>query len=148
MCGISGFINYKNEQNKDLLKRSLDCIIHRGPDDDGMYFAESFSMGMRRLSIIDVAHGKQPIDNEDGTVTVVFNGEIYNYLELKKYLEKKGHIFKTRSDTEILVHGYEQWGVSLPQKLRGMFAFSIYDKKQNKLFIVRDNFGIKPLNQY
>ena len=89
MCGISGFINYKMIQDRDLLKRSLDCIIHRGPDDDGMFFAEGFSMGMRRLSIIDIAHGKQPISNEDQTVTVVFNGEIYNHLELRKELENK-----------------------------------------------------------
>ncbi len=145
MCGISGFITYKLIQDRDLLKRSLDCIIHRGPDDDGMFFAEGFSMGMRRLSIIDIAAGKQPISNEDQTVTVVFNGEIYNHLELRKELENKNHFFKTHSDTEVLVHGYEEWGTELPKKLRGMFAFSIHDKKQNKLFIVRDHFGIKPL---
>ena len=145
MCGISGFINYKMIQDRDLLKQSLDCIIHRGPDDDGMFFAEGFSMGMRRLSIIDIAHGKQPISNEDQTITVVFNGEIYNHLELRKELENKNHIFKTHSDTETLVHGYEEWGTELPKKLRGMFAFSIHDKKKNKLFIARDHFGIKPL---
>lgn len=148
MCGISGFINYSQTQDRDLLKRSLDCITHRGPDDDGMFFAETFSMGMRRLSIIDIAAGKQPIANEDGTVTVVFNGEIYNHLELRKELEDKNHIFKTHSDTEVLVHGYEEWGAELPKKLRGMFAFSIYDKKANKLFIARDHFGIKPLYYY
>ena len=145
MCGISGFINYQIDQDRDLLKRSLDCIIHRGPDDDGMYFGKYFSMGMRRLSIIDIAAGKQPISNEDQTVTVVFNGEIYNHLELRKELEQKNHVFKTHSDTETLVHGYEEWGTDLPKKLRGMFAFSIYDKKRDRLFIVRDNFGIKPL---
>ncbi|MBC7766395.1 asparagine synthase (glutamine-hydrolyzing) [Arenimonas sp.] len=132
-------------QDRDLLKKSLDCIIHRGPDDEGMFFAEGFSMGMRRLSIIDIAAGKQPISNEDQTVTVVFNGEIYNHLELRKELENKNHIFKTHSDTEVLVHGYEEWGTELPKKLRGMFAFSIHDKRKNKLFIVRDHFGIKPL---
>ena len=145
MCGISGFINYHDTQDKDLLKRSLDVINHRGPDDDGMYFTDSFSMGMRRLSIIDISHGKQPIYNEDETIAVVFNGEIYNYLELRTELEQKKHIFKTNSDTEVLVHGYEEWGNALSQKLRGMFAFSIHDKKQDKLFIARDNFGIKPL---
>lgn len=145
MCGISGFINYKMIQDRDLLKKSLDCIIHRGPDDEGMFFSEGFSMGMRRLSIIDIAAGKQPISNEDQTVTVVFNGEIYNHLELRKELENKNHIFKTHSDTEVLVHGYEEWGTELPKKLRGMFAFSIHDKRKNKLFIVRDHFGIKPL---
>ncbi len=145
MCGISGFINYKIIQDRDLLKRSLDCIVHRGPDDEGMFFTEGVAMGMRRLSIIDIAAGKQPISNEDQTVTVVFNGEIYNHLELRKDLESKGHIFKTHSDTETLVHGYEEWGMELPKRLRGMFAFSIYDKRKNKLFIVRDHFGIKPL---
>ena len=145
MCGISGFINYKMIQDRDLLKKSLDCIIHRGPDDEGMFFTEGVSMGMRRLSIIDIAHGKQPISNEDQTVTVVFNGEIYNHLELRKELENKNHFFKTHSDTEVLVHGYEEWGKELPKKLRGMFAFSIHDKRKNKLFIVRDHFGIKPL---
>ncbi len=145
MCGISGFINYQNPQDKELLKRSLDIITHRGPDDEGAFYADTFSMGMRRLSIIDIAAGKQPISNEDDTVTVVFNGEIYNHLELRAELTHKGHIFKTHSDTEVLVHGYEEWGASLPQRLRGMFAFSIYDKKDDKLFIVRDNFGIKPL---
>ncbi len=145
MCGISGFINYQLDQDRDLLKRSLDCITHRGPDDNGMFFARGFSMGMRRLSIIDIAAGKQPISSEDLMVTVVFNGEIYNHLELRKELENKNHIFKTHSDTEVLVHGYEEWGTELPKKLRGMFAFTIYDKKQNKLFISRDHFGIKPL---
>lgn len=145
MCGISGFINYKSIQDRDLLKRSLDCIIHRGPDDDGMFFTEGVSMGMRRLSIIDIEAGKQPISNEDQTITVVFNGEIYNHLELRKELENKHHIFKTHSDTETLVHGYEEWGIDLPKKLRGMFAFSIHDKRKNKVFIARDHFGIKPL---
>jgi asparagine synthase (glutamine-hydrolysing) len=145
MCGISGFINYKSIQDRDLLKRSLDCIIHRGPDEDGMFFTEGVSIGMRRLSIIDIESGKQPISNEDQTVTVVFNGEIYNHLELRKELESEGHIFKTHSDTETLVHGYEEWGTELPKKLRGMFAFSIHDKRKNKLFIARDHFGIKPL---
>jgi asparagine synthase (glutamine-hydrolysing) len=110
-----------------------------------MFFTEGLSMGMRRLSIIDIESGKQPISNEDQTVTVVFNGEIYNHLELRKELESEGHIFKTHSDTETLVHGYEEWGIELPKKLRGMFAFSIHDKRKNKLFIARDHFGIKPL---
>ena len=145
MCGISGFINYQDKQDQDLLKRSLDIINHRGPDEDGMFFDDRFSMGMRRLSIIDLTHGKQPIYNEDETILVVFNGEIYNYLELKTDLEALGHIFKTQSDTEILVHGYEEWGDNLPKKLRGMFAFCIFDKKNNRLFIARDHFGIKPV---
>lgn len=145
MCGIAGFINYSNTQNPTLLNDALDCIIHRGPDDEGMFRQDTFQMGMRRLSIIDIAHGKQPITNEDDTVTVVFNGEIYNYLEIKTELENLGHVFKTQSDTECLVHGYEAWGKDLPKHLRGMFAFSIYDSKTNTLFIARDQFGIKPL---
>lgn len=145
MCGIAGFINYREQQDQTLLNKALDCIVHRGPDDEGVFRQEAFQMGMRRLSIIDIAHGKQPIPNEDETVTVVFNGEIYNYLELKAELQKLGHIFKTQSDTEILVHGYEAWGKDLPKHLRGMFAFSIHDSKTNTLFIARDQFGIKPL---
>ena len=145
MCGIAGFINYSETQDQTLLHEALNCIVHRGPDDEGMFRTDAFQMGMRRLSIIDIAHGKQPITNEDETVTVVFNGEIYNYLELKAELENLGHTFKTQSDTEVLVHGYEAWGKELPKHLRGMFAFSIYDSKTNVLFIARDQFGIKPL---
>ncbi|MES2623128.1 MAG: asparagine synthase (glutamine-hydrolyzing) [Patescibacteria group bacterium] len=145
MCGIAGFINYSDTQDTTLLNNALNCIVHRGPDDEGTFTQPSFSMGMRRLSIIDIAHGKQPISNEDGTVSVVFNGEIYNYLELKTELESLGHVFKTHSDTECLVHGYEAWGKDLPKRLRGMFAFSIHDSKTNTLFIARDHFGIKPL---
>lgn len=145
MCGITGFINYSDTQNPTLLTDALNCIMHRGPDDDGVFIQPTFSMGMRRLSIIDIAHGKQPISNEDGTITVVFNGELYNYLELKQELEALGHVFKTNSDTETLVHGYEAWGNELPKHLRGMFAFSIHDSKKDILFISRDQFGIKPL---
>ncbi|MES2985569.1 MAG: asparagine synthase (glutamine-hydrolyzing) [Patescibacteria group bacterium] len=145
MCGIAGFINYSNQQDPTLLNKALNCIVHRGPDDDGMFRQDAFQMGMRRLSIIDIAHGKQPIANEDGTVTVVFNGEIYNYLELKIKLVTLGHVFKTESDTECLVHGFEEWGKDLPKHLRGMFAFSIHDSKTNTLLIARDQFGIKPL---
>lgn len=146
MCGIAGFINYKKtEETAKLLDLALKVITHRGPDDEGVFIQSDFAFGMRRLSIIDIVHGKQPITNEDGTVTVVFNGEIYNHLELRAELIDKGHIFKTNSDTECLVHGYEEWGKDLPKKLRGMFAFSIHDAKQNILFLARDQFGIKPL---
>jgi len=145
MCGIAGFINYSDIQDQTLINKSLDCIVHRGPDDEGLFRQDSFQMGMRRLSIIDIAHGKQPISNEDGTITVVFNGEIYNHLELRAELITLGHIFQTESDTECLVHGYEAWGTELPKRLRGMFAFSIYDSVKDILFISRDQFGIKPL---
>lgn len=145
MCGIAGFINYTKNQNKSLLDKALNKIIHRGPDDQGVFFQDTFCMGMRRLSIIDVTHGQQPISNEDGEITVVFNGEIYNHLELRQELITAGHVFKTNSDTECLVHGYEEWGTELPKKLRGMFAFCLHDAKTGKLFIARDQFGIKPL---
>ncbi len=145
MCGITGFINYSSTQDQTLLEKALKKIHHRGPDDQGVFIKDTFMMGMRRLSIIDVAHGQQPISNEDETVTVVFNGEIYNHLELREELLKAGHVFKTQSDTESLVHGYEEWGSDLPKRLRGMFAFCIHDAKKNVLFIARDQFGIKPL---
>ncbi|MEN9604754.1 MAG: hypothetical protein RJB39_439, partial [Candidatus Parcubacteria bacterium] len=145
MCGIAGYVNYKKTQDANLLSKGLDCITHRGPDDDGVYVRPEFTMGMRRLSIIDIAHGKQPMENEDGTVQVVFNGELYNHLELRAELIDKGHVFKTNSDTECLVHGYEAWGKDLPQRLRGMFSFAIHDVKKNQLFLARDHFGIKPL---
>ncbi len=146
MCGIAGFINYKKtKETERLLDLALKSITHRGPDDQGVFIQPDFVFGMRRLSIIDIAHGKQPITNEDETVTVVFNGEIYNHLELRAELIDKGHVFKTNSDTECLVHGYEEWGKELPKKLRGMFAFCIHDAKQKKLCIARDQFGIKPL---
>lgn len=146
MCGIAGFINYKKpKETTELLNRALAVITHRGPDDQGVFIQPDFAFGMRRLSIIDIAHGKQPITNEDETITVVFNGEIYNHLELRAELIEKGHVFKTHSDTECLVHGYEEWGKDLPKKLRGMFAFAIHDSKNKKLFLARDQFGIKPL---
>ena len=137
MCGIAGFINYKKEQQKDLLQKGLQQIVHRGPDDEGVYVQPDFVMGMRRLSIIDIAHGTQPIYNEDETVAVVFNGEIYNHLELRAQLVDKGHVFKTNSDTECLVHGYEEWGNELPKHLRGMFAFSIHDVKKGLILLPR-----------
>lgn len=147
MCGIAGFIS--NDKNKkDLIKKMTDKIIHRGPDAEGYYTDNNIALGHRRLSIIDLSSGDQPIYNEDKSIVVVFNGEIYNYLELKTELEKNGHKFKTKCDTEVLVHGYEQWKEDLPKKLRGMFAFALYDIKNKTLFLVRDNFGIKPLYYY
>ena len=147
MCGIAGFIN-KDSNKKGTIKKMTDRIIHRGPDAEGFYIDDDIALGHRRLSIIDLSQGDQPIYNEDKSVVVVFNGEIYNYLELKRELEKKKHKFKTNCDTEVLVHGYEEWKEELPKKLRGMFAFAIYDIKAKTLFLVRDNFGIKPLYYY
>ena len=143
MCGICGFANYRNE---DLLKGMASRLAHRGPDEDGFFIeGEKVSLGMRRLKIIDLATGGQPISNEDGSVTVVFNGEIYNFKELRAGLEVKGHRFRTRTDTEVLVHLYEEHGADLAPKLRGMFAFAIWDSRKAALLMGRDHFGIKPL---
>ena len=143
MCGICGII--RKGDNKDIIKKMNDRIMHRGPDGEGYYIDGDVAFGHRRLSIIDLSTGDQPIYNEDGSVVTVYNGEIYNYLELRSELESLGHEFKTKSDTEVLVHGYEEWHTDLPKHLRGMFAFAIYDKNRNEIFLARDNFGIKPL---
>lgn len=152
MCGINGFI-YKQQTSKEVLVTKINAmnnlIVHRGPDDDGVFTEENstygIAMGMRRLSIIDLHSGKQPITTNDGQITIVFNGEIYNYLELKKELLNQGASFKTNSDTEVILKLYELEGVKSFSKLDGMFAFSIYDKKIGKVFIARDFFGEKPL---
>ncbi len=144
MCGIAGLVT--KDKNKDkLVKKMSKRIEHRGPDGEGYYFDDDIALAHRRLSIIDLSTGDQPIYNEDKTIVTVFNGEIYNYQELRDELIKEGHKFKTKSDTEVLVHGYEAWHTDLPKHLRGMFAFAIYDKNKKELFLARDNFGIKPL---
>ena len=143
MCGICGII--RKGDNKDIIKKMNDRIMHRGPDGEGYYIDGDVAFGHRRLSIIDLSTGDQPIYNEDNSVVTVYNGEIYNYLELRSELESLGHEFKTKSDTEVLVHGYEEWHTDLPKHLRGMFAFAIHDKNRNEIFLARDNFGIKPL---
>lgn len=143
MCGICGII--RKGDNKDIIKKMNDRIMHRGPDGEGYYIDGDIAFGHRRLSIIDLSTGNQPIYNEDNSVVTVYNGEIYNYVELRSELESLGHEFKTKSDTEVLVHGYEEWHTDLPKHLRGMFAFAIYDKNRNEIFLARDNFGIKPL---
>ena len=147
MCGIVGFVD-KEKNKKKIIKKMADRIAHRGPDAEGFYIDENVALGHRRLSIIDLSNGKQPMYNEDESLVVVFNGEIYNYPELKTELKKYKHKFSTKSDTEVLLHGYEQWGKELPKKLRGMFAFAIWDKNNKTLFCARDNFGIKPLYFY
>lgn len=145
MCGIVGF--YSEEKNKEaVIKKMADRIKHRGPDGEGYYTDEKVALGHRRLSIIDLSGGSQPMYTEDKKLVVVFNGEIYNYLELKE--ELKDYEFKTSSDTEVLLHGYREWGEDLPKKLRGMFAFAIWDKENETLFMARDHFGIKPLYYY
>lgn len=143
MCGIVGLVTKKEKEN--TIKLMNDRIKHRGPDGDGYFIDGDVALGHRRLSIIDLSSGDQPMFNEDGSVVTVFNGEIYNYQELKEELIALGHDFKTKSDTEVLVHGYEEWSADLPKHLRGMFAFAIYDKNKNEVFLARDNFGIKPL---
>jgi asparagine synthase (glutamine-hydrolysing) len=129
----------------ELVKAMADTIIHRGPDDDGYYISGPIGLGFRRLAIIDLQTGHQPVPNEDGTVQIIFNGEIYNYQELREFLLSKGHVFKTQSDTEVIVHLYEEFGPQCVEKLRGMFAFAIWDEKAKALFLARDRVGIKPL---
>lgn len=143
MCGFSGFAGL-NCNHEELLKRMMDKIAHRGPDSEGMFLCDKAALGFRRLSIIDLDHGSQPMYNEDKKIVIIFNGEIYNHLELRKELEAKGHVFANNSDTECLIHGYEEYGTELLHKLRGMFAFVIYDSNKELLFGARDFFGIKP----
>ncbi len=152
MCGITGFVDlWDSGESRALAERSaiLDrmcrIITHRGPDDQGVMLERGVALGMRRLSIIDLAGGHQPISGEDGSVTIVFNGEIYNFLEIKPQLEARGHRFKTHSDTEAIVHAFEEFGPDCLKHLRGMFAFAIWDDKARKLFIARDRAGKKPL---
>lgn len=147
MCGFVGFVD-KEKNKKKIIKDMADMIKHRGPDSDGYFCDENVALGFRRLSIIDLNNGSQPIYNEDNTKIIVFNGEIYNYEELKTELLKCGHIFKTETDTEVLLHGYEEYREELLPKLRGMFAFVIYDTNSKELFAARDFYGIKPFYYY
>lgn len=147
MCGIAGFAE-KNNADKETLEKMMDAIIHRGPDGSGEYVDDTVALGHRRLSIIDLEGGKQPMENEDGTIVCIFNGEIYNYQPLRQQLQEQGHVFSTHSDTEVLLHGYEEWGEGMLNKLRGMFSFAIWDKKEQTLFCARDFFGIKPFYYY
>ncbi len=145
MCGICGVLNAEAPAEQSVLQSMLQSIVHRGPDDEGMYCADNLALGMRRLSIIDLAGGQQPMYNEDGQIVIVFNGEVYNYIELAEDLKKRGHKFKTVCDTEVIVHLYEEMGVECVQELRGMFAFALYDMREQRVFIARDRLGIKPL---
>jgi asparagine synthase (glutamine-hydrolysing) len=147
MCGICGIV-YKDHERTvdiDILRNMSDKIIHRGPNDEGFYAYKNIGLAIRRLSIIDIAGGHQPIANEDNSVTVVFNGEIYNHLSLKEDLESRGHVFRSRCDTEVLVHLYEEYGTDMVNYLNGMFAFAIYDRKLRRMLLARDRLGIKPL---
>jgi asparagine synthase (glutamine-hydrolysing) len=148
MCGISGLFDTQGERNFDraLAARINNIQAHRGPDEDDLHFEPGLALGHRRLSVIDLATGQQPLFNEDGTVAIVFNGEIYNFQELVPELKALGHVFKTRSDTEVIVHAWEAWGPACVHRLRGMFAFALWDRNQQTLFLARDRMGVKPMH--
>ena len=143
MCGICGFIG-KTDNKEEVLGRMMDKIKHRGPDSEGTFFADDVAIGFRRLSIIDLDNGSQPMKNEDGSIVLTMNGEIYNYRELRSELIARGHTFANNSDTEVIIHGYEEYGIDVLNKLRGMFAFMLWDSKKKQMFGARDYFGIKP----
>lgn len=147
MCGFVGFVD-KEKNKKKIVKDMAELIKHRGPDSDGYFCDDDVALGFRRLSIIDLNNGTQPIYNEDNTKVIVFNGEIYNYQEIKEELIAKGHTFKTNTDTEVILHGFEEYSEALLNKLRGMFAFVIYDTNNKELFAARDFYGIKPFYYY
>lgn len=145
MCGITGLLNFKEPINPKVIEAMTASLFHRGPDGDGIWVKDNIAIGHRRLAIIDLATGQQPLCNEDETVWVTFNGEIYNYLDLREQLLAAGHQFRTKSDTEVIVHAYEEWGDACVEKFRGMFAFGIVDLNEQRLFLARDQIGIKPL---
>ena len=147
MCGIVGFTG-KLGNRQATLESMMDAIAHRGPDGAGLFLDDAVPLGHRRLAVIDPEGGAQPMHSADRKLSVVYNGEIYNYLDLRDALEKKGHRFLTRGDTEVLLHGYEEWGRGLPERLRGMFAFAVWDRDAKTLFCARDHFGIKPFYYY
>src|SRR6516162_9383304 len=146
MCGIAGFVNREGQgADRAILERMTATLAHRGPDGDGFHVSGPVALGHRRLSIIDVAGGAQPLANEDGTVWVTYNGELYNELELRRELERKGHRYRTSSDTESLVHLYEEEGPDFVRRLNGMFALAIWDARRGRLILARDRMGQKPL---
>jgi len=147
MCGICGIVQAKNETPipDSLLRAMCQTIVHRGPDDEGIFIEKKAALGTRRLSIIDVEGGHQPLSNEDGSIWIAHNGEVYNFPELRKELISRGHTFSTRTDTETIIHSYEEWGETFVNKLRGMFAFALWDRRKERLILVRDRIGIKPL---
>ena len=146
MCGISGIYHFSNEPvRRDLIERMNETLHHRGPDGEGYYLSGPVALGHKRLSIIDLNNGEQPMSNEDETVWVSFNGEIYNHRSLRSDLEAKGHRFKTQSDTEVIVHLYEEYAEHAVSKLQGMFAFALWDSDSQVMLLARDRVGIKPL---
>lgn len=145
MCGLAGVINLRHGLDLSVLKEASRLLSHRGPDDEGLFIEEGAGLLHQRLSIIDLAHGSQPMSNEDRTLILVFNGEIYNFTELRLELESKGHVFSTRSDSEVIVHSFEEWGTDCVEKFSGMFAFALYNRNDRSLFLSRDRCGEKPL---
>jgi asparagine synthase (glutamine-hydrolysing) len=147
MCGIAGIVAVDglDQQAASRALRMRDVITHRGPDEAGLHCDSHAALAHRRLSIVDLGSGQQPLSNEDGSVWVIFNGEIYNHADIRKELESSGHCYRTRSDTETLVHAYEEWGDAFVHRLRGMFAFAMWDAVRRRLLLVRDRLGIKPL---
>jgi len=149
MCGIAGWYDSQNAPNRpELLKNMLSMLVHRGPDDEGQHIEGPVALGIRRLSIMDVLGGHQPIPSEDRMVWVVLNGEIYNFPELRRELEAKGHVFTTKSDTEVIVHGYEEWGDHCVARFNGIFGLAVWDSREQRLLLARDPFGVKPLYYY
>ena len=147
MCGIVGILDIRSrrEISRSLLEQMIRTQLHRGPDEGGLHVEPGLGFGHRRLSIIDLSTGQQPLFNEDGSVVVVFNGEIYNFQDLMAELVQCGHTFRTKSDTEVIVHGWEEWGEACVQRFRGMFAFALWDRNRETLFLARDRLGVKPL---
>ena len=150
MCGITGWANLDArtpppEGAKDLLHSMCERMVHRGPDSEGLLVTTGAAFGMRRLAIIDLITGEQPVYNEDQSVAVILNGEIYNYRELRDQLERRGHVFRSASDTEVLPHLYEEYGDEMVKHLNAMFAFALWDSKRRRLLLARDRFGEKPL---
>src|SRR5262249_27925868 len=147
MCGLAGVFDLhgKREIDRALVGRMNDRLSHRGPDGAGTHFVPGAGLAHRRLAIIDLAGGRQPLFNEDGTVAIVYNGEIYNFAELARELAGRGHRFRTHCDTEVVVHAWEEWGESCVERFRGMFAFALLDEKRQTLFLARDRLGKKPL---
>ena len=147
MCGIAGIVALADAAPPDqqVLDQMCACIEHRGPDDRAVHVWDGVGLGMQRLSIIDVEGGNQPLFNEDRTVRTVYNGEIYNFQELRRELEEAGHAFATAADTEVIVHGWEEWGASFAERLNGMFAIAVHDRRNGRFALVRDRLGVKPL---
>src|SRR5919106_6402631 len=148
MCGINGIaLSTRSGRSLDrsVLERMRDVIAHRGPDDVGIFIDGKVGLGHRRLSIVDVKSGHQPMTNEDDSLQITYNGEIYNHADYRDELESRGHVYRTHCDTETILHLYEEYGASCVQHLRGMFAFAIWDKHKRELFIARDRLGVKPL---